>query len=376
MATVPSGSSLANLARFGFVDLEATIAKLDNLVSLVGDAGRSSLAYLTKAASPDLALDQLILLAEIDKAKVKKLLSKEETGTRLAKVLGSSTALFEHLQRNMQDLELFEKSFASLPTKSELDKQFNTAFEKLSKNQFNSSEYVSSLRRTYRTNLLRIAIFDLSQTDGAAAIQRVSAALADLAAAALDAGLVIARRELVDSTEFGSFTKEEVENTKLAVIGMGKGGARELNYISDVDVIYVASSDSLENERMLTIATKLATRLMRAMDSNNPEPALWQVDANLRPEGKSGALVRTLESHLAYYARWAENWEFQALLKARPLAGDEELGNKYFEAINPLVWQSTQRENFVESVQRMRERVSDNIPGEEADWQINLELAG
>jgi hypothetical protein len=89
MATVPSGSSLANLARFGFVDLEATIAKLDKLVALVGDSGRSSLAYLTKAASPDLALDQIILLAEIDKSRIKKLLSKEETGTRLAKVLGS-----------------------------------------------------------------------------------------------------------------------------------------------------------------------------------------------------------------------------------------------------------------------------------------------
>ena len=376
MATVPSGSSLANLARFGFVELEATIAKLDKLVSLVGDAGRSSLAYLTKAASPDLAIDQIIRLAELDKSKVKKLLSKEESGTRLAKVLGSSTALFDHLQRNMQDLELFEKGFASLPTKSELDRQFGSALEKLAKQPFNSSEQVSSLRRTYRTNLLRIAIFDLSQSDGASAIQRVSAALADLAASALDAGLDIARRELVETTDFGTHTKEEVEATKLAIIGMGKGGARELNYISDVDVIYVASSDSLENERMLTIATKLATRLMRAMDANNPEPALWQVDANLRPEGKSGALVRTLESHLAYYARWAENWEFQALLKARPLAGDEELGSKYFEAINPLVWRSTQRENFVESVQRMRERVSDNIPADEADWQIKLGVGG
>jgi glutamate-ammonia-ligase adenylyltransferase len=376
MATVPSGSSLATLARFGFVDLEATISKLDKLVALVGDTGRSALAYLTKAASPDLALDQLILLAELDKSRVKKLLSKEDQGTRLAKVLGSSTALYDHLQRNLADLELIEKGHSALPTKSDFDNSFKQSLVSLGKSEFKSSEYVSAIRRTYRTNLLKIAIFDLSQVDPAAAIPNVAAALADLAGSALEAGLVLARKELSESTEYGVHTSEEIAATKLAIIGMGKGGARELNYISDVDVIYVAESDILETDRMLTIATRLATRVMRAMDANNVEPALWQVDANLRPEGKSGALVRTLDSHLAYYARWAENWEFQALLKARPIAGDVELGSRYFENINPLVWQSTQRENFVESVQRMRERVSDNIPAGELDWQIKLGVGG
>ena len=376
MATVPSGSSLATLARFGFVDLEATISKLDKLVALVGDTGRSALAYLTKAASPDLALDQLILLAELDKSRVKKLLSKEDQGTRLAKVLGSSTALYDHLQRNLADLELIEKGHSALPTKSDFDNSFKQSLVSLDKNEFKSSEYVSAIRRTYRTNLLKIAIFDLSQVDPAAAIPNVAAALADLAGSALEAGLVLARKELSESTEYGVHTSEEIAATKLAIIGMGKGGARELNYISDVDVIYVAESDTLETDRMLTIATRLATRVMRAMDANSLEPALWQVDANLRPEGKSGALVRTLDSHLAYYARWAENWEFQALLKARPIAGDVELGSRYFENINPLVWQSTQRENFVESVQRMRERVSDNIPAGELDWQIKLGVGG
>jgi glutamate-ammonia-ligase adenylyltransferase len=100
------------------------------------------------------------------------------------------------------------------------------------------------------------------------------------------------------------------------------------------------------------------------------------VDANLRPEGKAGALVRTLDSHASYYSRWAENWEFQALLKARPMAGDKELGEAYFAAMNPLVWESTQRDNFVESVQKMRELVSGNIPADEVDRQIKLGPGG
>ncbi|MCX8528907.1 MAG: bifunctional glutamine-synthetase adenylyltransferase/deadenyltransferase, partial [Rhodoluna sp.] len=122
--------------------------------------------------------------------------------------------------------------------------------------------------------------------------------------------------------------------------------------------------------------TRLATRMMRAMDANAPEPALWQVDPNLRPEGKSGALVRTLDSHVSYYERWAENWEFQALLKARHLSGDHALGEEYVAKMQPFVWASAGREAFVESAQKMRERVMEHIPAAEVDRQIKLGPGG
>ena len=99
---------------------------------------------------------------------------------------------------------------------------------------------------------------------------------------------------------------------RLAVIAMGKCGGRELNYVSDVDVIFVCDSDA-----DLADAQVIAARMMQICGQ-----AAWQVDANLRPEGSQGPLVRTLASHLAYYQRWARTWEFQALLKARPAAGD------------------------------------------------------
>ena len=377
-ASQRSGGALLSLARFGFTDLEGTIPKLDELVSLVGDVGRSALAALAKAASPDDALTNLIALARFDKAKIKKLLGKEDSAERLAKLVGASTALNDFLARTPENLVMFEKQVTSLPSRQDYDIGFTKSLDALKSKDFNSALLVTTLRVLYRTELLRIAIYDLSQQDPEQAQPRVSLALADLAGAALEAGLYVARRELTESTEFGTFSKDEVNATILAVIGMGKGGAGELNYISDVDVIYVAEAkdDTIDKERMLAIATKLATRTMRAMDGNNPEPALWQVDANLRPEGKSGALVRTLDSHQAYYARWAENWEFQALLKARPMAGDRELGERYFAAVQPLVWQSTQRENFVESVQRMRERVTSFIPEDEIDRQIKLGVGG
>jgi glutamate-ammonia-ligase adenylyltransferase len=374
MSTARSSGSLASLARYGFTDLDGTIAKLDELVSLVGDSGRSALASLSKSANPDQALDFLIRISRDSKSAVKKLLSKEESALRLCRLLGASSALAEFVALNPEVLKEFEKEQKLLDREGYVQ-LFTKA---LSDGSTPGNVQVTILRKVYRTELTKIAIFDLSAVSPMTVQPRVSLALADIATAALEAGLVIARRELFFTSEFGLFTQEEVMATRLAVIGMGKGGAGELNYISDVDVIFVAESadPSIENTRMLEIATKLATRMMRAMDSTNQEPALWQVDANLRPEGKAGALVRTLDSHASYYSRWAENWEFQALLKARPMAGDKELGAAYFELMNPLVWESTQRENFVESVQKMRERVSGNIPADEIDRQIKLGPGG
>jgi glutamate-ammonia-ligase adenylyltransferase len=86
--------------------------------------------------------------------------------------------------------------------------------------------------------------------------------------------------------------------------------------------------------------------------------------------------VRTLQSHIAYYERWAESWEFQALLKARPIAGNRQLGQAYIDALNPMVWVSAKRDNFVESAQKMRQRVLDYIPAGEVDLQIKLGPGG
>ena len=156
-----------------------------------------------------------------------------------------------------------------------------------------------------------------------------AAELADLAGAAIEAALAVARAEAA-----AKFDAAEVADVALAVIGMGKCGARELNYISDVDVIYVVEAGELDDARATTIGTALAAGISRAISSPGREPGLWEVDANLRPEGKSGPLVRTLASHQSYYARWAESWEFQALLKARTIAGDAELGARYEDAVH------------------------------------------
>ena len=106
------------------------------------------------------------------------------------------------------------------------------------------------------------------------------------------------------------------------------------------------------------------------------EARLEQLDADLRPEGKQGPLVRTLASHRAYYERWARTWEYQALLKARPVAGDRALGDAYVTAMNPMVWAAVRRENFVADSQAMRRRVEEYVPAAEADRQLKLGVGG
>lgn len=138
--------------------------------------------------------------------------------------------------------------------------------------------------------------------------------------------------------------KEGAEPPRLAVIAMGKCGARELNYVSDVDVIFVG-------EYADSVSTRVAGGEMIRLASDT----FFEVDAACVRKASS-ALVRTLESHLAYYQRWAKTWEFQALLKARPAVGDAELGKQYMAAIMPMVWSACEREDFVPEVQAMRRR--------------------
>lgn len=378
MAYSDRPAGLSEFARYGFVDLGGTIQKLDQLVKLVGDAGRSSVAALALSPDPDQALNALLDFAALDKSIIKRLLHKHDTAVRLCSVLGASKSLTDFLRRHPDAFSVFDKAqpinFGPEHYRSAIVDQVSPILRA----NFSTSDAWNVLRKAYRLELLKIAIFDLSSSAPQEDLPIVAAALADIAGGAIEAGLAIARAELKYTKDHGAFTEFEIDATRLSVISMGKCGARELNYISDVDVIFVAESSSpdVENHRAVEIATKIATRMMRAMDGTSSEPDLWQVDPNLRPEGKSGALVRTLESHVAYYDRWAESWEFQALLKARPLAGDLELGEKYVSALAPKVWASSGRENFVESAQKMRERVMQFIPANEIGLEIKLGPGG
>ncbi len=409
------------LARTGFADVPRAERELAALgitgQGIVADA-HPLLAALARAADPDLALAGLAQVAERDPGLIEALAADQAFRIRLTAVLGVSKAMADHLARHPADSDLLRGQEAGRrPDAKAIREEFlravaaDPADAEPRAGQRGEPDGPPAARRpattasavraapvpavavaagtdpaarlaaAYHRRLLHLAARDVT---GAATVDEVAAELADLADAVLEAALAIARAEL----------PTDAAPVRLAVVAMGKCGARELNYASDIDVIFVAephrasppgpgaqnaggqnAGESLE-EAALKAATRLAAGLIRVCERTTPEGALFPVDPNLRPEGRQGPLVRTLASHLAYYDRWAKTWEFQALLKARPAAGDLALGKRYADAVAPLVWQASQRENFVEDVQAMRRRVIDTLPKNMAGRELKLGPGG
>lgn len=312
---------------------------------------------LSRAADPDAALLALVRLSENPDAGWNELnaalLAERPLRGRLFGVLGASLALGDHLIAQPQSWKLLRGN-VKLPTRDELNAMFTGCVDEA---LTAPGTAMVRLRTLYRDRLLVLAALDLAATvedEPVVPFTVVAAHLSDLADAALAAALRVAENSVC-----GDRTPP-----RLAVIAMGKCGARELNYVSDVDVIFVG-------EQADTITTRVASEMMRLAAE-----AFFQVDAGLRPEGRSGELVRTVESHIAYYQRWAKTWEFQALLKARAAVGDTELGQRYLEALMPMVWVACEREDFVVEVQAMRRRVEQLVPAEVRGREIKLGSGG
>ncbi|HET8956949.1 MAG TPA: bifunctional [glutamine synthetase] adenylyltransferase/[glutamine synthetase]-adenylyl-L-tyrosine phosphorylase [Microcella sp.] len=359
-------STLSQLARLGFSELSRARDSIDALDATPGAGGITEhLEAFGVAADPDRALRALQALLDRHPDALAPALEDSAWMHRLVRVLGASEGLGQFLLRQPSELREL-----ATPLDEPLSAEQYRADLAATVDGLDAESGQLALRVRYRRHLLRLAAWDLEHPDPRAAMPEVGAALADLAGAALEAGLALARAT-------SPFPAAEVAATRLAIIGMGKCGARELNYLSDVDVIYaVDAGDGVEVGRAVEIGTRLATVTARSIQEPGIEPPLWEVDANLRPEGKDGALVRSLDSHRAYYERWAKNWEFQALLKARPIAGDRDVGERFLAITQPLVWDSSQREGFVEQVQGMRERVTAHIPAHEVDVQVKLGPGG
>ncbi len=332
---------------------------------------------LGAAADPDLALRQFVRLLESSTGgaghRLRSALAADcDFRCRLIDVLGLSEGLGDFLIRHPGSVELL--SHADVLTVAPSTREGRARLLEAVGAHPEDPEpcatvahdaALDALRVEYRTQLLGIATRDIS---GIAGMESVAQWLSDLADNVLESALAIARAELGPAAS----------TVRLAVIGMGKCGARELNYVSDVDVIFVAEpADGVTDEdAALQTATSLASGLMRACTEVTREGAIWEVDAALRPEGKQGALVRTLDSHIAYYTKWAKTWEFQALLKARAAAGDRELGARYVDEVSSFVWSAADRENFVDDVQSMRRRVEAHIPANIADREVKLGPGG
>ncbi|GAA4599476.1 glutamate-ammonia-ligase adenylyltransferase [Actinoplanes octamycinicus] len=353
------------LARYGFADNGAALLGAQGLRLWDAEHGPVSteaaelIHALSRAADPDLALRQFHRLVDAVSRAAERANGGRPTGPtgeitenaatrelteqlyqdhglrrRLVAVLGASSTLGDHLVANEQDWRTLATEKSGLPPDPEGHLELD-------------APTVPALRRAYRIALLRIAAADLT---GGRGLEPTMAALSTLADETLAAAYAIAVAALPEGTP----------EPRLAVVAMGKCGGNELNYVSDVDVIFVAAGDE-----DLPAGTTVAARLIEICGQ-----VAWPVDAALRPEGSRGPLVRTLASHQAYYRRWARTWEFQALLKARPAAGDLALAGEWLADLAPLIWHAAERPEAVADVRDMRRKIIDNVPPAERDREI------
>ncbi len=156
--------------------------------------------------------------------------------------------------------------------------------------------------------------------------------------------------------------------TDVLVVAMGRQGGREIGYGSDADVIYVhrarpGFTDAEAQEQATAIVAKVSSFLTQPLKPAIMAERVLMVDADLRPEGKNGAMVRSLESYAEYYRRWSLIWEAQALLRARPMAGSDELAADFVRLIDPIRYPEQLAEQDVREIRRVKARVeSERLP--------------
>jgi glutamate-ammonia-ligase adenylyltransferase len=229
---------------------------------------------------------------------------------------------------------------------------------------------VTALRRMKDGHFLRLAALDLASGDEPEVFVSVAAELSDLGDACLEAALDIARGEQAEKTG-------GVPDGGFAVIAMGRFGGREMSYASDLDVMFVYEHEATcpDGTDARLFHSAVAERMMRILSST---PPIFKVDAELRPEGRNGPIVRSLESSLVYYDRWAALWEFQALTRARPAAGDLAGGRRLIDAVATRVWRARLGADEVAEIRKMKARIErERVKArEDARYQVKLGVGG
>ncbi|HEV7537081.1 MAG TPA: bifunctional [glutamine synthetase] adenylyltransferase/[glutamine synthetase]-adenylyl-L-tyrosine phosphorylase [Acidimicrobiia bacterium] len=347
------------LAAFGFLDVAHTRAALAELTT--GLSRRSQLMtqlfpllleWLSEAPDPDLGLLQLRRLAEgRARSGALAVAFREAPGAaeRVCRLLGSSRLVGDALRRHPEFVPfLADNDFlARSKSREELEEE---ALGTLAW-RTGTDERQEGVRRFKRREVLRIASRDLL---GFASVEQIAEDLANLADACVEATL----RDLAPAVPF-------------AVIGVGRLGGKELSYASDIDVLFVYDGSGAAD---FDGAEKTATRIISGIGATTAEGQTFRIDANLRPEGKQGPLARSLDGYRTYYDKWALTWEFQSLLKARPVAGDLALAERFCAMVEPYVYRDPFPPGAIREVRRMKARIErERIPpGEDPQFHLKL----
>jgi glutamate-ammonia-ligase adenylyltransferase len=348
--------------------LEALTAGLSRSAALMRAVLPVMLPWIAAAPDPDGGLLALRVLADrlADRPSWLQLLRENPVGAeRLCTVLGTSPVLGELLTHHPELVDAFADESALLQARPAAE--LRAEAEALVARHADDAAAWDALRRLKRRELVRSAVRDLLVGDEqglSAQPSNSGAELTAVAEACLDAGLRIAGRD-ADAQPL----------PRIALIGMGKLGGEELHYISDLDLMVVHEpAPGTGAEDASSAAARVVRALVRGLGTATREGVCFKVDLDLRPEGRDGPVSRSLAAYEAYWDRWAQPWEFQALVKARPVGGDADLGARFMAAAGERTYPLSLSDDTVGALRKMKARVETERLPRGADPRLHLKL--
>jgi glutamate-ammonia-ligase adenylyltransferase len=351
VGTLSMQAAEERLSAFGFADAERTRLALRELTRGLTRTSRLMqqmlpllLGWLSESPDPDLGLLGLRTLATDDRRAapmVATFRDSPEAARRLCLLLGTSRLFHVAAERQPEAVPMLADTAALAARGRE---------EVLARAQLVAGR-PRALLRLKEDEQFRTAARDVLGLDG---VEQTAAALTATAEAVLDSAL-----------------SELKPPVPMAVVAMGRFGGAELSYASDLDVLLVYAGSSASD---FAGAEAVAESFLRFVNGPTPADRIFALDAGLRPEGRDGPLARSLEGYRTYYERWAQTWERQALVRARPVAGDAAVGAAFCELVEAFVWARPFRDEDGREIRRMKARVErERIPAGE-DPQFHLKL--
>ncbi|HIJ81326.1 MAG TPA: bifunctional [glutamate--ammonia ligase]-adenylyl-L-tyrosine phosphorylase/[glutamate--ammonia-ligase] adenylyltransferase [Desulfuromonadales bacterium] len=334
--------------------------------------------------SPDQALNSFErLVGVIQPTDLAEIATRKKRLTQFILLCGSSPFLVNLIYKSPDMIR-----WLFLENGIELSRRFDDMLEELRTTINEISDFASlqkCLRCFKRSEILRIAARDLN---GLTPLEETMIELSDLASSSLQAAYEVCRRFLVREHGAPLLAGDETQcrEADMVVIGMGKLGGRELNFSSDIDIIYFYESDKGETSgidngsggkkgviSLHAFFNKLGEMISRALSQVTEDGFVFRVDVGLRPEGKSGDMAVSLRSAEIYYESWGQSWERTAMLKARPVAGSLELGYQLLKTLHPFVYRKYLDYNLIEDMKQMKQKIDASL-ARSREWEVNLKL--
>ena len=344
--TVPFELAEAALAEKGFANPARAVL---NLRQIAGEADRRALFarlailatdVLAQRPDPDMALnnwERFLHSLSDPAAHLRQMLSQPMRLEILLSICSASQFLADTLVRNPEFLDYIgRRDVLNVPRNAE---EISAELADISEQTPEHAAWVDALRRYRRREILRIGARDMCL---GAPTQRIMEEISDLADGVIGAALE-RRLKAARATGAGRLPA-------FCVVAFGKLGGRELNYSSDIDLLGLCSGDETDAEA----AAPVMEALRADLSAHTTEGYAYRVDLRLRPYGSSGQLVFSLESLRTYYSRHAALWEVQALLKARPVAGDAELGRAFLRSAQEVLLSAHAPAEIASSIDRLR----------------------